>query len=660
MAVTSLSSTLSAARRGGRGKAAVALAALVAVSGLAATSLPASAVNQPADTLVQAKPKGKTPHVLDGQVLAIAQVGNTIVLGGQFTTARNDGDTTSLSRANLLAFDATTGAISTTFVPNPNGRVEAVVPSGDGTSIFVGGQFSSIGGVSRSRVARIQVSNGAVLPFNAGAINAVVRDLKVVGSRLWIAGLFSKVKGNAQPALATVNATTGAFDPYMSAKIAGVHNKGTTNVIKFDVTPDGSRLVAVGNFRTVDGQTRNQVLQLDLTATRAVPASWQTTFYSAPCASRAFDSYMRDVDLSPDGSFFVISTTGGYGGADAPCDTTARFETGASGTGIQPSWVNTTGGDTTYAVEIGQGVVYVGGHFRWQNNPYASDSAGKGAVDRKGLAALDPSNGLPYSWNPGRTRGVGVFDFLLTSQGLWFGSDTDRVAQILKSRIALMPVGGSPIAAIQSPSLPNDVYVAGQNGQTINKRSLTDAGDEGPLTAVGAGGVNWDTVRGAFMIGGQLYLAHSDGTMTRRSFDGTTYGAPTAVNTGDLLAVNTDWRSDIQNATGMFFDNGRIYFTRSGSTQLFYRYFTPESGVVGAKRLVASNGVTGVNFSQVRGMFQTGNRLFFATSNGALYRADWQHGAAAGSPVTGTATQVSGPGRDTALWNARALFVHQG
>ncbi len=813
------------------------LAALLALLGMLVPFAPAAqAVDSPQGRLVSDQPANGTPHVLDGGVYSIAQVGGTIVLGGTFSSARNDSSQTTVARHGLLAFDANTGTISTTFVPEPNGNITTVVPAGDGTSVYVAGSFSSIGGVARSNLARIRVSDGAVITaFNAGTVSGNVKDLRLQDGRLWLAGAFTHVNGHAQKGLATVDAATGAFLPYMGLGIAGVHNGGYTTVSKIDISPDGSRLVAIGNFDTLDGVKNHQMFLLDLSGGTAAPTSFHTSFYESTC-SRSFDSYMRDLDFSPDGSFFVVSTTGAYGGAESACDQTSRWETGATGANVRPSWTDYTGGDTTYAVLITDSAVYTGGHARWQNNAYAGDQAGPGAVARPGIAALDPINGLPLSWNPTRTRGVGVFDFMVTSQGLWVASDTDRIgAYRYHGRIALMPLAGQVIPAVSTPTLPNDIYVAGgvgaatdpsvlyrvnaggdtlpastgidwdadtsgspspyhnpennrasysavgnvdstvpsgtpralfdselwdaaaapeqtwnfpvdtgtplqvrlyfanrctctsQPGQrkfdvdlegtrvlddfditaavgtntgtmrsfditsdgnvdidlshvvenptisgieivrtdlgtapesTIVRRSY-DGGTVGASMVVPTGGIDWNRVRGAFMLNGQLYLAQSDGSFTRRTFNGTSYGSPVAVDTQDELNPLLDWKNDIQSATGMFYDSGRIYFTRSGSSQLYYRYFTPESDVVGTKRLVASGNVAGIDFAQVRGMFTTGTRLFWAKPDGSLNRIDWQDGDQSDVPVGGTATQVSGPGIDTDIWTSRALFLHQ-
>ena len=50
--------------------------------------------------------------------------------------------------------------------------------------------------------------------------------------------------------------------------------------------------------------------------------------------------------------------------------------------------------------------IYIGGHQRYLNNSYGQNDRGTGRVSAgTGIAALDPLNGLPYSWNPGRERG---------------------------------------------------------------------------------------------------------------------------------------------------------------------------------------------------------------------------------------------------------------
>ena len=42
-------------------------------------------------------------------------------------------------------------------------------------------------------------------------------------------------------------------------------------------------------------------------------------------------------------------------------------------------------------------------------------------------------------------------------------------------------------------------------------------------------GVDWSTVRGAFVVSGRLYTGHADGTMTVRDFNGTTAGFTTPI-----------------------------------------------------------------------------------------------------------------------------------
>ena len=317
-----------------------------------APSAPAMAVQTPQDRLVSPLPVSWTPSAVDGSVQSIVQVGNTVLMGGDFTQVEAAGSTTVLSRPDILAFDATTGALSTTFQPQLDGEVEVIVPSADGKSVYVGGQFHTVNGKTTKSLTRLSLSDGTtVSAFKTPSMNGKVKDLRLTGGRPVGGRLLHHHRRVAQTGLATINPTTGAVTPYMQQQVAGTWNGGTTTVAKIDVTPDGSKLLGIGNFTTVGGASRPQAFMLDLTGPSAQLANWQTNFYTSKC-SNSFDSYLRDLDISPDGSYAVISTTGAYGGQTSACDETSRWEMGATGSGLTPTWTDYTGGDTTYAVAI--------------------------------------------------------------------------------------------------------------------------------------------------------------------------------------------------------------------------------------------------------------------------------------------------------------------
>ena len=84
--------------------------------------------------------------------------------------------------------------------------------------------------------------------------------------------------------------------------------------------------------------------------------------------------------------------------------------------------------------------VDVQGHQRWLDNPQGSNAPGPGAVSRPDIGAINPATGLALPWNPTKERGVGGKDLYVTSQGLWVGSDTNRIGGETRRRVALMPV----------------------------------------------------------------------------------------------------------------------------------------------------------------------------------------------------------------------------
>ena len=344
--------------------------------------------------IVSASPSSFTPNIMNGTVLTMAKVGNWIVVGGTFTLVRNAGSTQNIARRNVFAFDSVTGRVSDTFAPNPNRAVFKVLPTMDGKSVYLGGSFTKITSskqvVASSRLAKLSVTTGnRVSGFRPGSINGTVRDMELTGNRLWVAGKFTLLHGRKQRALGTINARTGAYDRYFTGIFSGLHRpqlKGSkTSVLAISVSRTGRELVAVGNFKRVNGSARSQIAKFGLSAKKYTLSNWRTRLYESACSKR-FESYVTDVSYSPNGSYFVVSTTGGYGGATASlsgrsgCDVVARFEAKRSGRSIAPTWTAYTGGDTTWTVEVTQDVIYAGGHQRWQNNPTRGNSTGQGAV----------------------------------------------------------------------------------------------------------------------------------------------------------------------------------------------------------------------------------------------------------------------------------------
>ncbi len=621
----------------------------------------ASALQSSQPVTVSARPTAATPHVLDGEVYAVAVVGDVVVMGGRFTQARNPAEgSPAVPRTNLLAFDRRTGDLIDGFAPVVDDVVRALAPAADGTSVYVGGQFGSIDGVGRFKLARLDVRTGApVKGFNPRLIDAAVMDVDLSGDRLVVSGKFTKVGQDARQFVAELDAATGAVRPGINSTFSGAVWAGTPFVYKLDITPDGRRAVAIGNFRTVDSQSRVQVAVLDLTTSPATVTGWSTNRFNIKCGSSGSTQYdVRDVDIAPDGSYFVIGATGGHTASGALCDGVSRWELGPTGPNQEPTWFDLTGGDSVYSVAATSTAVYVGGHFRWFNNPvYVQSYKGPGAVDREGLAALDPVNGVPLAWNPGRDRGQAVWDLVATEDGLYVASDTDRIARYLyRGRIAFFPVaGGTAVPQPRAPGLPVDVQLVSPatSPDRLVRRPGFDGAAVGPLQPLDVAGTGWSSTRAAFVADQWLWALQNDGTLVRRPVQGAGYGPAEPVELNALTSFSTDMKT----MTSAFYDEGRLYYTLSGSNALFMRYFTVESTVVGATRFQVATGTSGtggIDYRMVKGAFLAGGKLYWVNGGtGVLSSMGWSNRA----PVNQSSVAVSGPGTTGVDWRAQTAFA---
>ena len=464
-------------------KKAAACALAVCSVALAVGSTPPAQASIAQPAVVSDNPADTTPHIVfdasSQDVRAYAQVGRTVYAGGRFNHVQDPARTTTYNRQNFVAFDRETGVISPLNLAF-NGTVGAIEATANGTALFIAGSFSQVNGITRRGLVKYDLVNNRVDPtFLAGNLRTV-SDIELANGSVIAAGNFSKH-------LVALNPTTGADLGTINITVAGVVDPtDETRVRQIAISPNGTRLVATGNFATVNDQGRLRAFMLNLGAT-ATLSTWHAPRFDDDCYVWGRQDSAQGVDFSPDGTYFVIVATGGPTGTNGMCDAAARFETANVSSTVQPTWINWTGGDSLYSVAITGPAVYVGGHQRWLDNPLGFDSAGPGAVSRPGIGAIDPVTGRALSWNPTKSRNHGTMVLYATPQGLWVGSDGEEFGHEDHAGIGFAPLDSTtdttdPTVTIATPPA-GAVYA---RNRVVNADfSCADSGGSGLASCAG-------------------------------------------------------------------------------------------------------------------------------------------------------------------------------
>ncbi len=199
----------------------------------------------------------------DHSVYALAVSGSSLYVGGHFSAYRGVAN----SAKNIAKLDLTTGALDTTFSPpGANGFnyvVNALAVSG--TSLYVGGWFTSYKGVANSakNIAKLDLTTGALdttfSPPGANGFDHSVYALAVSGSSLYVGGYFNDYRGVANSAnrIAKLDLTTGALDTTFNPPGAnGFNNYSSVNALAVS----GTSLYVGGNFTTYRGSQNARYL----------------------------------------------------------------------------------------------------------------------------------------------------------------------------------------------------------------------------------------------------------------------------------------------------------------------------------------------------------------------------------------------------------------
>jgi hypothetical protein len=164
-----------------------------------------------------------------GRVRALASDGSRLFVGGEFTSANGQ------PRRYLAALDVGTGALAGGWDANVSGPVLALRVAN--SSLYLGGQFSRVGGSALRNLARVRLDNGGAFTNFTPRPDRRVYGIDVTndGGRVYVGGQFTAIGGAARQWVAGVDATTGAsVGPVFTAH---------AYPLSVDVSPDGATLV---------------------------------------------------------------------------------------------------------------------------------------------------------------------------------------------------------------------------------------------------------------------------------------------------------------------------------------------------------------------------------------------------------------------------------
>jgi hypothetical protein len=178
-------------------------------------------------------------------VSCLATQGTNIYAGGSFYSVGAS------VRNNLAAIDATTGQL-TAWNPNVNNIVRALYA--DNNYVYLGGDFTTVNSsITKNRIAQISASTAIATGWNPNADNTVYA-LTVKGTTLFAGGSFANIGGAARVKIAALSTTSGAataFNPTANGNVNALCIGGDT-------------LYLGGVFTTIGGQSRNRIASYNI------------------------------------------------------------------------------------------------------------------------------------------------------------------------------------------------------------------------------------------------------------------------------------------------------------------------------------------------------------------------------------------------------------
>lgn len=381
-------------------------------------------------TLVSTTATGARSNATVSAIIATPDGG--VIVGGYFDLA---GETLV---KNLARFSAT-AVLNATWTPAPNAQVSCLALSG--SDLYVGGYFSEVSGVSRSRLAKLSLTGAGAVDstWNPGA-NAEPFALHIAQNKLHIGGNFTQLGGTARNQLGRVALTgEGAIDADL---MTGLNGSVRT------ITSVGDYLYVGGSF-TAFGNTNHAGLARFNLVSGAPDTQWRITSLTSGNVTAL---HYKDPWLYVGGSYSF------WGPSGLMVYSICRIETGATAT-LDPNWRPGTsiGADFNFLTSKGD-YLYAGGGFQ-----SIGAQLGQNPVQKTYLARVHISGrGAAEPLWPGAN--LRVYPGVISGNRLFVGGIFTQVGTAARISSAIIdldsPLTTSTITPYATPTQPAALTIA--------------------------------------------------------------------------------------------------------------------------------------------------------------------------------------------------------
>jgi len=344
-------------------------------------------------------------------VYALAVFKSTLYVGGAFTSLGG------VSRYGLGSINTVTGTV-TGWAPEPNSVVVSLAVGPHGNAVGAGGGFTAMGSISRDRLAAINLNTDAVTAFAPDFGNGYHIDAMVLSpdhATLYVGGAFTTADGANRNGVAAFSTADGALTSFSPAGAVGAQ--------ALAISPDGSTLYIADDAHhlvavsTATGATIWSVSAGNWWDSSLVVSPDGSTIYASQINATPALSALATATGAPVPGFHPPAIDTGGTGALAISPDGSTVYSGTVGfdatTGTPTFKPNVVGAAATTALSADGSDLFIAGILRSVNG-----------VARSGVAEINVSNGHVTAFDPHFTSvGGGVEMVALHGSTLIAGGD---------------------------------------------------------------------------------------------------------------------------------------------------------------------------------------------------------------------------------------------